>query len=112
MEDKLDSLVQQMSKKKRSQVSFKPAECGHHIIRRANELTRWDLDNIVWLTIEEHTKVHSEPNYESKILLNRQKEYKERYTNASLSEYLRDNKTTREEFLVIKFKELTSKVNM
>lgn len=54
-----DKLVQQIACTAPSAWSGKPAECGHHIIHRANLLWRWRLLNIVPLTIEEHTMQHA-----------------------------------------------------
>lgn len=54
-----DKLVQIWACKKRSYISGKPAQCGHHYYSRRNKLLRWDLKNIIPLTLEEHTKIHS-----------------------------------------------------
>lgn len=54
----LDRLVQQWACKQRSYISGRPAECGHHHIHRNSTLTRWDLLNIIPLTLEEHRGVH------------------------------------------------------
>lgn len=99
MEQELDSLVQQISRKKLSQMSLKPAECGHHIIRRANILTRWDLNNIMWLTIEEHNQVHASPKREDEIMLPRQREYVSKMEHASLKDFLRKKVWTIDEFM-------------
>lgn len=54
----LDRLVQQWACAQRSYISGLPAECGHHHVGRNNLLLRWDLRNIVPLTMEEHRAVH------------------------------------------------------
>lgn len=58
-EDTLDKLVQQWACKQRSAMSLKPAQVGHHIVRRNVNLLRWDILNIMPLTNEEHRYVHA-----------------------------------------------------
>jgi len=59
MEKELDKLIQQWACTQRSQISGRQAECGHHIVRRANKLTRWNIRNIMPLTYEEHYFLHN-----------------------------------------------------
>lgn len=54
-----DRLVQIWASKQRSYISGKPAECGHHFHSRHNKLLRWDLKNIIPLTLEEHQQIHT-----------------------------------------------------
>lgn len=55
----LDDLLTVIAKNQRSVISgATPAE-PHHIIGRANQLLRWDLNNILWVTRAEHILLHS-----------------------------------------------------
>lgn len=59
LEAENDKLVQIWASRKRSYISGKQAECGHHYYSRRCKLLRWDLKNIIPLTFEEHTKLHA-----------------------------------------------------
>lgn len=95
---KLDRLVQLWAAKQRSIISGRKAECGHHYVRRSELITRWDLRNIIPLTIEEHNAVHAgfldvEPQnpFAKQLMLNRKKQ--------GLISYLWENRLTVDEFL-------------
>lgn len=55
---KLDVLIQQWASKQISPISCQRAECGHHIIGRANQYLRWDKENILPCTLKEHDLIH------------------------------------------------------
>lgn len=95
-EKQLDKLVQEIATLGKSQWSNFPAECGHHIIGRVNELWRWRLINIAPLTIEEHTMLHMavlDP------LANWQKEFARNNRNKLLCMYLQRNHITKDDFI-------------
>lgn len=95
-ERQCDALVQQIAVLTRSQWSNYPAECGHHIIGRANYLWRWRLINIAPLTIEEHAMCHAgllDP------LAQWQKNFKFVNKNKLLTHYLTNSNMTRDEFV-------------
>lgn len=95
-EKQLDALIQQIATLAKSQWSNYPAECGHHIIPRANLLWRWRLINIAPLTIEEHTMHHAgllDP------LAKWQKEFKYVNRNRLLTHYLANSGMTRDDFM-------------
>jgi len=109
MENLLDKLIQEWACKHRSQVSGKKAQCGHHIIPRANHLTRWDIRNIMPLTFKEHYNIHSKGlDYRIPI----QKEYCLKLANSSLVNYLIENKLTEQEFKEQKLEELCKELNI
>lgn len=95
-ENQCDRLVQEIATMTRSQVSGRPAECGHHIIHRGTILWRWRLMNIMPLTIEEHTMVHA-GLYNP--LLNWQREMHNNHRCDLLERYLHEHNLIREEFV-------------
>ena len=54
----LDKMVQEKASNYKSEISRKPADCFHHIIGRANQLLRWDKQNLFACTLEEHDLIH------------------------------------------------------
>lgn len=103
MEEILDSLIQKWACKQRSQVSRKRSECGHHLIRRKQKVTRWDIENIMPLTKKEHYDIHTNGlDYRTE----KQKKYCLEKTNVSFRDYLLQNGITEEEFQENKLKEL------
>lgn len=93
-----DRLVQMWAARQRSYVSGKPAQCGHHYYSRHNRLLRWDLKNIVPLTIEEHTKLHS-GKLEYKVKNPCNELYLERMYHKDYKTYLLENNLTDAEFV-------------
>lgn len=96
LEKELDKLIQLWAVKQCSQVSKKKAECGHHIIPRANKLFRWNLQNIMPLTYNEHYDLHSN-SIDYRNL--KQKEFEEENRNKSIKDYLIRKGITFDEFL-------------
>lgn len=93
-----DKLVQIWACKKRSYVSGKPAQCGHHYYSRRNKLLRWDLKNIIPLTLEEHIKIHSgELSY--KIINPCNLLYLERLSHKDYKDYLLEKGITDVDFV-------------
>lgn len=92
-----DKLIQLWAKRQRSYVSGRPADCGHHYFSRRCELLRWDLKNIIPLTLVEHTRVHSGSiKYSVKNPCNLL--YLRRMFNKNFKDYLLENNLTKEEF--------------
>ena len=110
LERENDKLVQVWATKQRSFISRKPAECGHHYYSRHNRLLRWDLLNIIPLTIEEHTKLHM-GNLEVNIENPFRKQYLENMINKDFKKYLLENGITDDEFVKICNKKLKEKIS-
>lgn len=110
LERENDRLVQVWATKQRSFVSRKPAECGHHYYSRHNRLLRWDLLNIIPLTVEEHIKLHS-GNLEINIENPFRKQYLENMINKDFKKYLLENNITDDEFVKICNKKLKEKIS-
>jgi len=109
MDNLLDQLIQKWACRHRSQASGKKAQCGHHIITRANLLTRWDIRNIMPLTFREHYDIHSNGlDYRTPT----QKEYCLKFANSSLVDYLVKNQLTEQEFKEQKLEELCKELNI
>lgn len=98
IEDENDKLVQIWATRQRSYVSGRPAQCGHHYYSRHNQLLRWDLKNIIPLTLEEHTKLHN-GKLEYKMLNPCNELYLERLYHKNYKDYLFENNLTDEEFI-------------
>ena len=98
IEKELDSLIQKWACKQRSYVSYKPAECGHHYVHRNCKLLRWDIHNIIPLTIEEHTRHHS-----GLLNIEIRNPFREQYLinmkNKQFKDYLLENGLTEDEYL-------------
>lgn len=58
IEKELDKLVQMACLNQKCRVCGKPAECGHHLIGRANMMTRYDAINIMPLCYICHGLIH------------------------------------------------------
>lgn len=95
---RLDALVQKWACQQRSYVSGLPAQCGHHYIRRSEMLLRWDLRNIIPLTLDEHRLVHS-----GYMMIDINNPFREQYLrnqkNKGLKAYLLENGLTVCEFI-------------
>ena len=99
LEAQNDKLVQMWASRQRSYISGKPAQCGHHYYSRHNRLLRWDIKNIIPLTLEEHTKIHSgKLEYKIKNPCNRM--YLSRLANKDYKDYLFENNLTDSEFVL------------
>lgn len=93
-----DRLVQVWAQRQRSYVSGKPAQCGHHYYSRRCKLLRWDLNNIIPLTLEEHIKIHEgKIKYEINPC---RREHLERLFQKDYKDYLLENNLTEKEFVV------------
>lgn len=110
LEKENDRLVQVWATLQRSYISRKPAECGHHYYSRHNRLLRWDLLNIIPLTFEEHTQLHS-GNLEVNIENPFRKQYLENMINKDFKRYLLENNITEAEFVKICNKKLKEKIS-
>lgn len=99
-----DKLVQMWAVRQRSYVSGKPAQCGHHIHTRHHKLLRWDLKNILPLTLQEHIKLH-EGKLSYQINPCRQ-EYLDRMVVEDYKTYLLRNNLTDKEFVILCNKKL------
>lgn len=110
LEKENDRLVQVWATLQRSYISRKPAECGHHYYSRHNRLLRWDLMNIIPLTIEEHTSLHS-GNIEINIQNPFRQQYLENMINKDFKTYLLENNLTDAEFVKICNKKLKEKIS-
>ena len=110
MEKEADRLVQEWACCQQSWVSGARAECGHHIVSRKNKLLRWETDNIVPLTIEEHTSHHAQPyKYPIDISVDRE-EWLIQMKNTDMKTYLLMNGYTRESFMLEKLEILKRKI--
>ena len=58
IEKQLDKLVQIASLNKKCAVCGKPAECYHHLIGRANPMTRYDPINLLPVCYDCHRDIH------------------------------------------------------
>lgn len=110
MKSKLDRLVQQWACKQRSYISGKPAECGHHYFSRRHEIIRYNLDNIIPLTIEEHNKVHTG---EIKIVIPEILEgILVKLKQKGIKDFLLENNMTIEDFYQKEEKKLRAAINV
>lgn len=110
--NKLDTLIQQIASKQRSQISFSNQNIvGHHIIRRHNDLYRWDLRNIAFITYEEHLKVHNQPDYEEQILTKEQKQFRDARINNQIKDYLINHCITLDDFMQEQYYKLRRELN-
>lgn len=98
-EYELDRLVQQWACRQRSMMSLRRSEVGHHIIRRNVYLLRWDINNIMPLTNEEHRYAHSHKNEVWESLDSSLRVYLKRKELMDLKDYLLKNGKTYNEFL-------------
>lgn len=110
MKSKLDRLVQQWACKQHSIISGKPAGCGHHYFSRRHEIIRYNLDNIIPLTLEEHNKVHS-----GEIKINIPEILEEilfKLKEQGLKNYLLENRLTLDDFYKREEKRLKAAINV
>lgn len=110
MKSKLDRLVQQWACKQHSIISGKPAECGHHYFSCCHEIIRYNLDNIIPLTLEEHNKVHS-----GEIKINIPEILEEilfKLKEQGLKNYLLENRLTLDDFYKREEKRLKAAINV
>lgn len=109
LERENDRLIQVWATKQRSYVSMKPSQCGHHYYSRYHKLLRWDLKNIIPLTLEEHTQLHS--GKLTITLPEDRQEYLDTMVNRNYKNYLLENNLTDEEFVMICNKKLKEKIS-
>lgn len=110
LEKENDRLVQVWASMQKSYISRKPAECGHHFYSRHNKLLRWDLHNIIPLTVEEHTELHAghlEVNIENPFRL----QYLKNMINKDYKTYLLEHGLTDAEFVKLCNKKLKEKIS-
>ncbi len=97
---KLDQIIQERASKKRCYYCGTTKNVvGHHIIRRANLLYRWDEKNILPVCMCCHRKIHDGFLKEPEIINN---------TN-NIKDFLQDNILTIDEFMINKYQELSGK---
>ena len=109
LEKENDKLIQMWACKQRSYYSHKPAQCGHHFYSRRNKLLRWDLLNIIPLTIEEHTLLHS-GCIQLDICNPFRLQYLQNMSNKDYKQYLLENGLTDVEFIKLCNKKLKEKL--
>lgn len=102
----LDKMMQLWACSQPSQVSGLHAECGHHIIHRNNYLFRWDIENIMPLTFEEHYKIHTDWIDYNNL---KQAQFYIENNNKSLKGYLLEKGITLDEFIEEKLFDFTKK---
>lgn len=110
LEEQNDKLVQMWACRQRSYISGKPAQCGHHYYRRNCKLLRWDLKNIIPLTLEEHNQIHA-GKIKYKILNPCNAFYLSRMFNKDYKQYLVDKSMTDKEFVYMCNKKLKEALN-
>lgn len=110
IEKELDKLIQMWATKQRSYISSCPAECGHHYYSRRVKLLRWDLKNIIPLTYNEHSLVHS-GHLRIDIQNPFRKIYLEQMFLKDFKSYLLENNLTENEWLHKKYQELKNEVD-
>ena len=98
LEAQNDKLIQIWATKQRSYISGKPAQCGHHYYSRHNKLLRWDIKNIIPLTLEEHTRIHN-GTLSYKIINPCSIIYLERMYRKDYKDYLLEKGITEEQFV-------------
>lgn len=98
LEAENDKLIQIWASKQRSYYSHRPAECGHHFYSRRIKLLRWDLLNIIPLTFEEHTQLHS-GNIELDIRNPFRLQYLRNMYNKNFKDYLLEKQLTELEYI-------------
>jgi hypothetical protein len=107
----LDIIISKFAKQSKPQVEPKEDdECKniidpHHIINRNHYLFRWDLRNIMFLTRTQHAE--QERGLDIDYRTKEQKNFFNRNHNKSLKEYLKISGLTENEFLELKYYELT-----
>ena len=110
LERENDRLVQIWATRQKSYVSRKPAECGHHFYSRGHKLLRWDLLNIIPLTLEEHSKLHS-GNLEITIENPFRRQYLQNQVNKDYKSFLLENNLTDYEYIKMCNKKLKEKIS-
>lgn len=98
-EKELDKLIQIKACQQNSKISGLPAECGHHLISRSNILLRWDMDNILPVTIKEHNLIHAGKIDPWKYVNVTTKYYLKQLAGISFKNYLLSSGKTKQEFL-------------
>lgn len=109
LEKENDKLVQIWASRQRSYYSHKPATCGHHFYSRRIKLLRWDLLNIIPLTFEEHTLLHS-GCIQLDICNPFRLQYLKNMSNMDYKQYLLENNLTDYEFVKLCNKKLKGKL--
>jgi hypothetical protein len=110
LEAQNDRLIQIWATKQRSFYSHKPAECGHHFYSRRVKLLRWDLLNIIPLTLKEHAQLHS-GNIQIEIQNPFRLQYLQNMCNKNFKDYLLEKGLTEQEYVKECNKKLKEKVN-
>lgn len=110
LESENDKLVQIWATKQRSYYSHKPAECGHHFYSRHNKLLRWDLLNIIPLTLEEHRMLH-DGNIQIDIQNPFRCQYLRNMCNKDYKKFLLEKNLTDKEYVIECNKRLKEKIS-
>lgn len=56
--EQLDRIIQEWASKQRSEISGQFGCVAHHIVHRANHYLRFDKDNLMIVTPQEHDLIH------------------------------------------------------
>lgn len=88
IEKELDRLVQEFSQNKRCQVCHKPAVATHHIIGRANPMTRYDPINLMPVCLDCHRDIHDGKINQWDYVDALKQEYLMEMRNASYKDFL------------------------
>lgn len=104
LEKKLDCLIQEYANKKRSIISNQTGCVGHHHYSRRIKLLRWDISNIIPLTLEEHQKVHQ--GVLKYKLPEETLEYLRDNANMDFKDYLLLREITEDDWLEEKYRQL------
>lgn len=110
LEAENDKLVQIWATQQRSFYSHKPAECGHHYYSRHNKLLRWDLLNIIPLTLEEHRMLH-DGNLQIDIQNPFRIQYLQNMCNKDFKTYLLEKGLSEKEYVKECNRKLKEKIN-
>lgn len=95
---KLDTIIQTItSKKKCHYCKTSKGVVGHHLIRRADLMYRWDLNNILPVCMYCHRKIHDGFLKEPTLDIQRQ----------TLKDYLLNNGLTLEDFMINTYEKLS-----
>jgi hypothetical protein len=88
IEKELDKLVQTACLSQKCRVCGKPAECGHHLIGRADKMLRYDAVNIMPSCYDCHRLIHDGKIDQWDYCLPEQKEFLEERRKMSYKDFL------------------------
>lgn len=93
IEKELDRMVQELHKNQRCWIcakrgKYKKADCIHHIIRRKNPMTRYDIINLMPVCYDCHREIHDKGLDEYQFLGELQAKYLKSIKNKSYKDFL------------------------